>query len=51
MTLYSEIWGETEKPGTMMATQPFIRDDHPGVYDTIQTANDTPRIPPVHDEA
>ena len=30
MTLYSEIWDEIEKPGTMMGTQTFIRDDHPG---------------------
>ena len=30
MTLYSEIWGEIEKPRTMMGTQTFIRDDHPG---------------------
>ena len=30
MTFYSEIWGETEKPGRMMGTQPLIRDDHPG---------------------
>ena len=30
MTLHAEIWGETEKPGTMMDTQTFIRDDHPG---------------------
>ena len=30
MTLYSEIWGEIETPGTMMGAQTFIRDDHPG---------------------
>ena len=30
MTLYSEIWVEIEKPGTMMGTQTFIGDDHPG---------------------
>ena len=30
MILSSEKWGETEKPGTMMDTQAFIRDDHPG---------------------
>ena len=33
MTLYSEIWGEIEKPGTMMGTQAFIGDDHPGTTD------------------
>ena len=29
MTLYSDIRGETEKSGTVMDTQTFIRDDHP----------------------
>ena len=24
--------GGTEKPGTMMGTQPFIRDDHPALF-------------------
>ena len=29
MTLYlTEIWGETEKLGTMMDTHTLIRDDH-----------------------
>ena len=32
-TLYSKIWGEIENPGTLMGTQTFIRNDHPG--DTI----------------
>ena len=31
MTLHSEVWGKAEKPGTMMDTQTFIRDDHPGI--------------------
>ena len=30
MTLHSEIWRETEKRGTIVNTQSFIRDDHPG---------------------
>ena len=30
MTVGSEIWGGTEKLGTMMDTKTFIRDDHPG---------------------
>ena len=30
MTLKSEIWGEIEETGTMIGTQAFIRDDHPG---------------------
>ena len=30
MILYSEIWGEIEKPGTIMSTQTLIKDDHPG---------------------
>ena len=34
MTLYSEIWGEIEKLGTMMGTQTFIADDHPGSNST-----------------
>ena len=29
MALYSEEWGEAEKPGTILDTQNFIRDDHP----------------------
>ena len=31
MTLYSEIWGETEKPGTIINTQALTGDAHPGV--------------------
>ena len=30
ITLHSEIWDETEKPGTMMDTQAFTGNDHPG---------------------
>ena len=30
MTLYSEIWSETKKPGTMMSTQTFLGDDNTG---------------------
>ena len=33
MTPYSEILGEIGKPGTMMDTQPFTGDDHPGSID------------------
>ena len=29
--------GETEKPGTMMGTQPFIRDDHLGSHEKNRT--------------
>ena len=29
VTLYSEIWGEIEKPGAMMGTQTLIRNEHP----------------------
>ena len=32
MSLHSEIWGETEKPGTMMGTHTVFRDDHPGTF-------------------
>ena len=30
VTLPSEIWGETEKHGTMMDIQTFTGNDHPG---------------------
>ena len=32
MTLYSEIWDDTQNPGTMMDTQTFTKDDHPGIF-------------------
>ena len=31
MTVYSDVWGEAEKPGTMMDTRTFIRDDQLGL--------------------
>ena len=38
MTLYLEIFGETEKSETMMGTKTFIRDDHPGLsLDSVPT--------------
>ena len=30
MTLYSQMWGETEKSGTMLDTQTFIIEKHLG---------------------
>ena len=46
VTLYSEIWGETEKPGRIMDTQAFIGDDHPGLPNTCKVGGSVSRSLP-----
>ena len=36
MTIHSEIWGETEKPGRIMDTQAFIGDDYTDLLKTLR---------------
>ena len=43
MTLYLGIWGETEKPRTMVDTQTFVRNDHLGFKMVNISVPDTQR--------